>query len=294
MNKDKVDISVFLKGFLMGICDIIPGISGGTIAFITGIYIRLISGIKNLTISNLLELLSLIYKQDFVKFKKKFVELDIIFLIVLFLGIFTAIFSVSSLVKFLLEIYPAFTLTFFLGLILASSKLIFNEIENHKKQDILFAVIGFFIGFLMVFLSPKEILTPSLLYVLFGGFMAVSALFLPGISGSFILLVMGLYEFILNTIHNIQDEWKYLLFFSIGTILGAFFISRIITFCYSKDKSKTLYLLFGLVLGSLFVLVDKIYVNVAVFDFLTIDFLAIFLLFGVLVVVLINMLSRDK
>lgn len=242
----KEKIFIFLKGILMGICDLIPGISGGTIAFITGIYERLINAVKGFS---------------FDTFKKRdFKRLDLGFLVVLLMGIFTAILIGSRMIKFLLDNYFSYTLSFFIGLILASSFIIFENIKEHRLGNVLFCLIGFVFGGLLIFLVPL-IVEPGLVYVFFGGFVAISAMFLPGISGAFILLIMGLYDFILEVLHNPFLNWEYLLVFGIGAILGAMFISRLIGLLFKKDRCKTLYFLLGLVIGALGIPIKKVYVS---------------------------------
>jgi len=247
------NLLLFLKGFLMGICDLIPGISGGTIAFITGIYEKLIESIKNLFNLIFYPFSFLIRKSKFIKKEK----VDWKFLFILFFGIFSAIFLGSKIIKFLLDNYYIYTISFFIGLILASSKIIFNNIKNHKIKNILFGFIGLIIGISLSFLIPLNI-NPSYSYVFLGGFLAISALFLPGISGAFILLILGLYEFMINVLNNILDKIDYFIFFLLGAILGAFFISRLISFLFKKDKCKTLYFLLGIVIGALSVPVKTI------------------------------------
>ena len=149
-------------------------------------------------------------------------------------------------------------MAFFIGLIIASSKIIFDNIKNHRKKNILFGGFGLIIGLALMFLIPKTI-TPTLSYVFIGGFIAISAMFLRGISGAFILLIMGLYEFIINSLHNISENLSYLLVFGLGAVLGAFSISRIISWLFKKDKCKTLYFLLGLVIGAVSIPIKRIY-----------------------------------
>lgn len=241
--KMKNSLLIFLKGSLMGICDLIPGISGGTIAFITGIYERLINAIKGFSIETFRT--------------RKFDKLDLGFLIVLFLGIIFAILLGSRVVKFLLEDYFVYTLAFFIGLILGSSKIIFNHIKNHKMNNMLFGLIGLIVGIALSFLVPLEV-SPSLGYVFLGGFIGISAMFLPGISGAFILLIMGLYEFIIGVLHDPIGNVVFLITFLIGAILGAMFISHLVSYLFKKDKCKTLYFLLGLVVGALSIPVRRI------------------------------------
>jgi len=267
---------IFVKGFLMGICDLIPGISGGTIAFITGIYERLISAVKSFSLET---------------FKtRNFKKLDLGFLIVLLLGIFSAILLGSGVVKFLLENHYFYTLSFFIGLILGSSKIIFEHIENHKFNNLVIGFLGVVVGIVLSFLVPVDV-NPSLFYVSLGGFIGISAMFLPGISGAFILLIMGLYEFIIGIVHSPFDNINYVLVFLIGAVFGAMFISRLVSYLFHWDKCKTLYFLLGLVIGALSIPIKKIWL---VGGFGYVDWLLMFGYFvvGVLVVFLVNSLDR--
>jgi putative membrane protein len=284
-------VLLFFKGVLMGICDLIPGVSGGTIAFITGIYARLINAVKAFSPSFFYNL----YKYPITSgknrlkikktLKKDIKKLDLMFLFILFLGIGVAIGFGSRIIKFLLDNYFAYTLSFFIGLILASSKIIYDNIDNHKIKNIMFGVFGLIFGVSLSFLIPKTI-TPSLFYVFIGGFIAISAMFLPGISGAFILLIMGLYEFILNSLHNLQESAGYLLVFALGVILGAFTISRIISFLFKKDKCKTLYFLLGLVLGAVSIPIKRIYQTTA-FNISNTLIMLFFFLISIFIVLLV-------
>lgn len=282
----KNKILLFLKGLLMGICDIIPGISGGTIAFITGIYMRLINAIKNISPKLFYDIfLSPFNKKNRENLKQDVKKIDLGFLFVLFLGIGTALLLGSKIVKFLLSNYFIYTLSFFIGLILASSKIIFDNIQNHKKKNILFGILGFILGILLSILVPVD-LVPTKSYVFVGGFLAISAMFLPGISGAFILLIMGLYEFMINILHDIPGNIVYFIIFVAGAALGAFTISRIISFLFKKDKCKTLYVLLGLVLGTLSVPLKKIF-EMGLFQISNVLIMLFFLLLGVFLVVII-------
>ncbi len=278
---------IFLKGTLMGICDIIPGISGGTIAFITGIYKKLIISVKGFSPKFFKDLFTYNKKE----LKKDLKIIDFGFLITLLLGIGLAIILGSRIIKYLLETYNAFTLSFFVGLVLASSKIIFDNIKNHKLSNIIFGIIGLGLGVSFSFLIPVNT-TPTLAYIFLGGFIGISAMFLPGISGAFILLIMGLYHFILNALHSPLNNIRYLLVFILGVITGAFAISRIISFLFSKDKNKTLYFLLGLVLGALSMPIkDIITQSLSAFEIS----LSIFLFFiGILSVLLVNRIAKKK
>ncbi len=263
----------------MGICDLIPGISGGTIAFITGIYERLINAVKNISIQNLFVLISMLFRFKFKSINNKFLEMDSYFLLILFSGILFAILLGARVIKYLLENYYIYVMAFFLGLIIASLKIIYSHIDNHNLKDKSLVVIGFLFGISFLFLKPVGIGEPSLVHVLIGGFFAISAMFLPGISGSFVLLILGLYEFIINALSDIISNLKFLFVFGIGVILGIYFISRIISFLFEKDKSKTLYALIGLVAGSLFVPVKNMSSELAIIGTSTLSILGISVFF---------------
>ncbi len=241
----------------MGVCDLIPGISGGTVAFITGIYTRLINAVKSFSPRLIYDIVTYPINRKSDRLKEDIKKLDLIFLLILMLGIMSAFLIGSRIIKFLLREYIAYTLSFFIGLVLASSKTIFEHIENHNIKNILFCLLGLILGLLSSMLVPL-IVEPSLGYVLLGGFCAVNAMFLPGISGAFILLIMGLYEFMVNVLNDIRNNISYFLVFIAGAILGAFTISRIISFLFKKNKCRTLYTLLGLVIGALATPVKKI------------------------------------
>ena len=283
---------IFLKGMLMGICDIIPGISGGTIAFITGIYTRLINSVKGFSPELIFNFFQFLkdkkHKDELIQSIK---QLDLVFLVTLAAGIGTAFLLMSRVISVLLEDYFAFTISFFIGLILASSTVIYKKIENHKPKNVLFGVMGFGIGVLLAVLSPASIV-PSLFYVFVGGFLAISAMFLPGISGAFILLILGIYEFMLKVLHDLAGNLNYFLAFIFGACLGAFSISRIISFLFRKDKCKTLYVLLGLVVGSLSIPLRRVYQS-ASFEAYNIALMAVFLILGVCVVYFITRLEKN-
>ncbi|OHB60928.1 MAG: hypothetical protein A2168_08585 [Planctomycetes bacterium RBG_13_50_24] len=246
--KDK--IIIYLKGFLMGICDIIPGISGGTIAFITGIYAQLINAVKSFSPKLVYDIITYPIHRKSDSLKEDIKKLDLGFLVILVLGIASAFLAASRVIEFLMKEYFAYTISFFIGLILASSKTIFEHIEDHSTKNILFCILGFILGVVSSLLVPLTV-TPSLGYVLLGGFCAVNAMFLPGISGAYVLLIMGLYEFMVGVLNDLRNNIDYFLIFMVGASLGAFTISRIISFLFRRNKCRTLYILLGLVIGAL-------------------------------------------
>lgn len=249
---------IFLKGLLMGTCDIIPGISAGTIAFITGIYERLINAIKGFSLVLLWDIILYIIGRGRNKnLRGDIKKLDLGFLLPLLTGILFAIFALSRVISFLLEHYFSYTMIFFVGLILASGKTIFDHIEKHHSANMIYGVFGLAIGISLMWIVPAEI-NPNIYYVFLGGFLAISAMMLPGISGSFILLILGIYGFMLEVLHNLVDRIEFFIAFIVGAIVGLFTISRVISFLFRKNKSKTLYFLLGLVIGSLGVPLSEI------------------------------------
>ena len=135
------------------------------------------------------------------------------------------------------------------------------------------------------FLVPVTI-TPTLLYVFIGGFLGISALFLPGISGAFILLILGLYEFMINVLHNVSGNLSYLFVFGLGAILGAVVISRLISYLFKKDKCKTLYFLLGLVVGAVNIPIQRIYKTTA-FSFSNSLVMLLFFLLSIFIVLIV-------
>jgi len=191
----------------------------------------------------------------------------------------------------LLTNYFAYTISFFIGLILASSKIIFDNIDHHNKRNILFGVIGFVIGILLLKLVPVTA-PSSLWYVFFGGFIAISAMFLPGISGAFILLIIGLYERMIDVLQDVLGNLDWFLIFAAGALLGAFTISRIISFLFKKNKAKVLYLLLGLVLGALSIPIKKVF-ETATFGVLNIFLMLFFLLMGIFIVIVASNCKKN-
>ncbi|MBD3164508.1 DUF368 domain-containing protein [Candidatus Woesearchaeota archaeon] len=255
-----MSITIFLKGMLMGICDLIPGISGGTIAFITGIYSRLINAVKAFSprlLKNFIALLFKRNKENCAVFKEDIKKLDLGFLAALAAGIAASFLLGSRLIHYLLNNYFVHTISFFIGLILASSLFIYKNIESHSPKNISFGFLGIALGSGLALVMPASI-TPGLFYIFLGGFLAVSAMFLPGISGAFILLIMGIYEFMIAALHDIINNLLHIFVFLIGAVLGMFAVSRAVSFLFVKDRCKTLYFLLGLVIGALAIPIRRI------------------------------------
>ena len=256
---------LFSKGLLMGICDLMPGVSGGTIAFVTGIYEQLLTAVK---------------------------EFDFKFLGVLGLGIACAVIGGSYIVRAALDHYFVYVMSFFVGMIMASSKVIYKGIKHHSIINSHFGIVGLLLGLSLMILVPNNIpITPINLIVI--GFIAITAMFLPGISGAFILLMFGFYDTLLDMLHNVLANWSSLAFFCFGCLLGAFLIPRYISFYLGKYRSRTLYVLLGLVLGSLVVILFDILDSLIEFGG-SVLLIFVALIVGVLVVQCIEGLKQDK
>lgn len=226
----------------MGVAEIIPGISGGTVALILGIYKRLIDSINQFNLVFLKRIGEHL-------FKEAFKQVDIYFLFSLFLGMLVAIFSLSSLLSFLLFSYAVF-FKFLISSLLASS-LFLKEIRPLTIDKSLFLGILFsaIIG-LSLFASPViETESPSSIYIFFAGFLAICALVLPGISGSFILLLIGVYPVIIVSISTLDIVT--LSIFSLGCIVGLLSAVRIIKTIYERNRSLMRAFFFGLILFSI-------------------------------------------
>lgn len=243
MNKYKEKINIFLKGFAMGMVDIIPGISGGTMALILGIYEKIILELKKINFKNLKNLLS--------KKQENREKIDLNFLIFLFLGIITAIISLAKLIHYLLQNYPNQLYGFFLGLILASIFLLLPK-NFYKNKNYFFLIPGFIIAWLIS--SSGSLNSPNTYFNIFlSGFLAICAMILPGISGSFILLILGKYEFMISVLKNpfTNNNLFYILIFAFGCSLGLLSFVKLLGFLFKKYKEQSLAVLIGFMAGAL-------------------------------------------
>ncbi len=239
-NKIK-PLKVYLCGLAMGAADVVPGVSGGTIAFITGIYQDLLNAIKSLDI----EFIKLFFKGNF---KAAFSRIPFAFLIPLLLGIFTAIFSLAKLILFLLTNYPLFIWTFFLGLILASVFILYKELPKKNIQSFIIFLLGSIFAYFISTLTPIE--TPNTkLFIFLSGAIAICAMILPGISGSFLLVILGKYHTILKAVTEFDGTT--LLLFALGAVCGILSFVRILSYALSHYYNITIALLLGIMFGSL-------------------------------------------
>jgi len=234
----------FIKGIIMGIFDLVPGISGGTIALISGIYEKLIK-----EINNFFKFLSQLFAFNKKRIKITFKETDFIFLILLTLGVVIGIIISVFAMSYLLENYFVQTMGIITGIILMSGILLAKKIYKHKKQ-IIFGIIGLVLGIVLSILTPGAGHVFSYVQVFFLGSITITAMMLPGISGALILLLLGGYEFMLNSLKNITTEYLIVFTFIFGALLGLLAFSKVITYFLEKHKEKTMMFLALLVIGA--------------------------------------------
>jgi len=284
-NKFIEPLLIFFRGLFMGAADAIPGVSGGTIALITGIYERLVHGIGKIKFSFVKPLLKL----NFSEFKKKLIdEIDFQLFIPLILGIAIAILTFSKVIKFLLDVYPAFTFAVFLGLILASSYVLYTKILNFSAKMILISIIGFILSFIFVGLNP--IATNHTLPIIFiSGMIAICAMILPGISGAFILLLLGQYYYMLSALNSLR--FVEIVTFCIGAFIGILGFSKLLDYLLQHYEEITMAFLIGVMIGTLRIPFVKISSNLgsSPFDLLFTISLAVI---GFILIVLVEMKFR--
>lgn len=243
MERKLKDYAVLmLKGMGMGAADVVPGVSGGTIAFIVGIYDELINSIKSIN----LESLKLFFSGKWATFWKK---INGNFLFFLLAGIGISVFSLAKLITWLLVNQPILVWSFFFGLVLASTWFVSKDIKEWKSWKTWVAfVIGAVVAFYITVATPAE--TPSnLLFIFLCGAIAICAMILPGISGSFILVLLGKYFFIMDAVKTL--DVVVIAVFGAGVCIGITSFSHILSYALAHFRNITLAVLTGFMLGSL-------------------------------------------
>lgn len=236
---------IFIRGLMMGSVEIVPGVSAGTIAIITGIYERLIDSISKISFSFMKPLL----KGDFSNFKTKFFdEIDFELFIPVLVGMVIAVLSVAELISYAMEVHTSFTYSFFFGLILASAVIFFRKLNAVSIKNILVACLGFILAIIFVSLNPIAA-NHSLPVVFISGFIAICAMMLPGISGSFLLLLLGQYEFMLNALNT--RMFPEIITFIVGAGIGILSFSRALNYLLKHHEQITMSFLIGIMLGTL-------------------------------------------
>ena len=250
-------VSIVLKGIFMGICDLVPGVSGGTIALIFGIYDEFIFSLSRLSISSL----SLIKNKGFKAF---WIEINGVFLSKLLSGIIIGVSLFTFLIDWLIRDHPILLWAFFNGILLSSTIIIFKKIKKPTINLMLFFFFGLIVSYFVVQLNPNSELNSSNEFYLFiSCLVASSAMILPGISGAYMLILFGTYSEVISTIKGmlniiiLQDFTNpdviiyKLLIIGLGIISGILIFSKFLKFLLTKYYDKTLVFMVGLMLGSI-------------------------------------------
>lgn len=238
----KFYFNLFLKGIAMGTANIIPGVSGGTIALITGIFERLINAIKSFNLKAVKLLLS-------GKFREFSRHTDLGFLVILFAGVGIALISLARIFDFLFQQYPVFIWSYFFGLILASVYYVGRTIEKWNAMVVFLLLAGAGIAIIIGFMNPATE-NSNTFYLFLCGIVAVCSMILPGISGSFILILMGNYQLVaIEAINNLRLD--ILLPVLIGAVVGLLGFSYLLSWIFKRFRDQTIALLTGFILGSL-------------------------------------------
>lgn len=242
-------MSVILKGIAMGMAEVIPGVSGGTIAFITGIYQRLLNAIKEIDGKALRLLIS-------GKWKEFMNKIDGYFLLFLLTGMATGLLSGVFIITYLIKNHIEPLWGFFTGLIIASAIYIAKMIKKWNLTRFLFLLLGILIAYFIVVMHPLQG-SRAYWYVFLSGLIAISALIMPGISGSFMLLILGMYTIIIPEVKHLLttgsiDSLLLLVVFALGMLTGLFTFARIMSWAFKHHEQNTLVLLTGFMIGSLY------------------------------------------
>lgn len=245
MYKIKDILLLFSKGLGVGAANVIPGVSGGTIAFITNIYEELIDSLKSLNLKAIRLLLTF-------KLKAFSQYINLPFLFILFAGVGISIISLGKLLEYLFNNFPIHVWAFFFGLILASVFFVGKKINRWHGGSILMLVVGTSIALFISFLKPASE-NDGFIYLIICGVVAMSSMLLPGLSGSFVLILLGNYQLIF--LEAVPDfNLKIILPIAIGCVIGLVILSNLIGFILKKFPDSTIALLTGFILGSLIII----------------------------------------
>lgn len=236
------NLAVALKGYAMGAANVIPGVSGGTIALLTGIFNELVEALNALMSFSSWKLL---FKG---KLKEFWNAVHGTFLLWLAIGVAVSIFSLAKLMEYVFTHHPVQTWAFFFGLIVVSAFFLLSDIKGWKVADVLWLVAGIALGAMICILSPSET-TSDLWFIALCGAIAICTMILPGISGSFILVLLGKYEYIMKAVSNL--DWPVLLVFALGCAVGIVAFSKFLHWLMSRYGRQTLIVLIGFTIGAL-------------------------------------------
>lgn len=236
------NLAVALKGYAMGAANVIPGVSGGTIALLTGIFNELVEALNALMSFSSWKLL---FKG---KLKEFWNAVHGTFLLWLAIGVAVSIFSLAKLMEYVFTHHPVQTWAFFFGLIVVSAFFLLSDIKGWKVADVFWLVAGIALGAMICILSPSET-TSDLWFIALCGAIAICTMILPGISGSFILVLLGKYEYIMKAVSNL--DWTVLLVFALGCAVGIVAFSKFLHWLMSRYGRQTLIVLIGFTIGAL-------------------------------------------
>ena len=264
-KRNKKDfIILFIKSILMGTANKLPGISGGLVALITGFYQEMIITFKNIS----LKTFKIFVKGDFKKLK---IEYNILFLITILSGIVVSYFTTSKILDFFFKISELNVWSFFYGMIIASLLILIKQNKINNKKDALFLILGLSIGLILSVSEPIEE-NQNIFFVFICGMISICGMIIPGISGSFLLILLGNYKlllvdsvnelinlfyFIFNSNNSYEVDYnliKILIVFSLGSIIGLIVLSNFLSYLINKHKKITNQLIVGFVTGSLFII----------------------------------------
>jgi putative membrane protein len=260
-------LAVYLKGAAMGAADAVPGVSGGTIALITGIYERLVGAIAALDPQEALALLPMLPKLGNTEVREEFwhslVEMDVPFLTLLTLGVLSAVITVANVVEVAIHDFPGLTFAFFFGLIAASVVVLLSEVSLSTPGRSGAAIAGFVLAFVLSGQAQANLLPGGLLVLFLAGVVGISAMVLPGISGSLILLTLGKYDTMTGAVSGATDALfagrlgqavdplTTLVVFSLGALVGILSFARVVEWALEEFRAATLTFLVALMAGAL-------------------------------------------
>lgn len=233
---------VSLRGIAMGAADVVPGVSGGTIAFITGIYEELIDSLNRINLAAL----KVLFKEGIKPFWK---QINGTFFVFLFGGILISIASLMKVVSYLLDNEPVLLWSFFFGLIIASVWLIGKSIKKWDAGVIISLLVGTGVAFYIATIQTVAT-AESHWYLMLSGAIAICAMILPGVSGAFILVILGSYKLLVQSVN--ESDFVALAFFAVGCVIGLLTFARVLKVLFSKFKEITIALLTGFMIGSLY------------------------------------------
>lgn len=241
----KESIILFFKGIAMGAANVIPGVSGGTIALLTGIFNPIIDAIKCVDATTI----KMFFTGDFKGFAER---VNLKLLVPIFLGVFVSLISLAKLFKFLFVAYPTYIWSFFFGLILASVFFVAKQITKCSVPTVITFLVGTAIALSISFMTPATE-NSSMLYLMLCGVVAACSMILPGLSGSFVLILLGNYELVMiRSVSNL--DWAILLPVALGAVIGLVAFSHLLSWVFKKFHDQTISLLSGFILGSLCIL----------------------------------------